>query len=55
MLKESDLLTYTWIHALKFFAGKLHVAVLYKHDIPDGKPNDDSFNYNYHMQIISPK
>lgn len=55
VLKEADLLTYTWIHALKFFAGKLHAAVVYKEDVPDGKPNDDSFHYNYHMQIICPK
>lgn len=55
VLKETDLLTYTHIHALKYFAGKLHAAVMYKQDVPDGKPDDDSFRYNYHMQIISQK
>lgn len=55
VLKEEDLLTYTHIHALKFFNGKLHAAVTYKQDVPDGNPNDNSFRYNYHMQIIVPK
>ncbi len=55
VLKETDLLTYTHIHALKYFNGKLHAAVMYKQDIPDNNPNDDSFHYNYHMQIISLK
>lgn len=55
VLKETDLLTYTHIHALKYFAGKLHAAVVYKEDVPDGNPNDNSFHYNYHMQVISLK
>lgn len=55
VLKETDLLTYTWIHALKYFAGKLHVAIMYKQDVPDGNPNDNNFHYNYHMQLIAPK
>lgn len=55
VLKEEDLLTYTHIHALKLFNGKLHAAVTYKQDVPDGNPNDNSFHYNYHMQIIVPK
>ncbi len=55
VLKEEDLLTYTHIHALKFFSGKLHAAVMYKQDVPDNNPNDNSFHYNYHMQIITSK
>lgn len=55
LLKETDLLTYTQIHALKYFAGKLHVAVVYKQDVPDNNPDDNSFHYKYHMQIICPK
>lgn len=55
ILKEEHLLQYTAIQALKFFGGKLHAAVVYKEDVPDGNPNDFSFTYNYQMQIISPK
>lgn len=55
VLKENDLLTYTHIQALKFFAGKLHAAVMYKQDVPDDDPNDNNFRYNYHTQLISQK
>jgi hypothetical protein len=55
VLKETDLLPYTWVHALKFFAGRLHAAVMYKQDVPDGNPNDNSFTYKYHLQLIAPK
>lgn len=55
VLKETDLLSNTHIHALKYFGGKLHAAVVYKQDVPDNNPNDNSFRYNYHMQIIAQK
>ncbi len=54
-LKESDLLSHTSIEALKFFNGKLHVAVKYKETLPDSKPNDNSSVSVYHMHIICPK
>lgn len=54
ILKESDLAFNTNIQGLKFFNGKLHVAVMNKEDIPDGNPNDNNFKVVYHKQIIAP-
>lgn len=55
ILKEQDLHSNTQIHGIKWFNGKLHVALINREDIPDGNPNDNSFQVMYHMQIISPK
>lgn len=55
ILKEQDLHSNTQIHGIKWFNGKLHVALINREDIPDGNPNDNSFQMMYHQQIISPK
>lgn len=55
ILKEQDLHPNTQIQGLKWFSGKLHVALINREEIPDGNPNDNSFQMIYHMQIISPK
>ena len=55
ILKEQDLHSNTQIQGLKWFNGKLHVALINREDIPDGNPNDNSFQMMYHQQIISPK
>lgn len=55
ILKEQDLHSNTQIHGIKWFNGKLHVALINREEIPDGNPNDYSFQLIYHMQIISPK
>lgn len=55
ILKEQDLLFGTQIHGIKFFNGKLHVALMNRENLPDGNPNDNSFKLGYHMQIICPK
>ncbi len=53
-LKEQDLALNSRIQGIKYFNGKLHVAVINKQDIPDGNPNDFSFKSMYYMQIIAP-
>lgn len=55
ILKEQDLHSNTQIQGLKWFNGKLHVALINREDVPDGNPNENSFQMMYHMQIISPK
>jgi hypothetical protein len=55
ILKEQDLHSNTQIHGIKWFNGKLYVALVNREDIPDGNPNDNSFQVMYHMQVISPK
>lgn len=50
ILKETDLKEHTWIHALKYFNGKLHAAVVYRQE----NPNNWQEN-TYHMQIINQK
>ncbi|HRP31432.1 MAG TPA: hypothetical protein PKV73_06055 [Agriterribacter sp.] len=55
ILKEQDLHSNTQIQGVKWFNGKLHVALINREDIPDGKPNDFSFQTMYHMQVIAPK
>lgn len=54
ILKEQDLALNSRIQGIKYFNGKLYVAVVNKQDIPDGNPNDNSFKSRYHMQIIAP-
>ncbi|MCB9032825.1 MAG: hypothetical protein H6553_03225 [Chitinophagales bacterium] len=49
ILKESDLIEYAQIEAIKWFNNKLYVAVKYREET-----NNDNTE-NYHMQIISPK
>lgn len=55
ILKEQDLRSDTQIQGLKWFNGKLHVALINREEIPDSNPNDDSFQIRYHKQIISLK
>lgn len=55
ILKEQDLHANTLIHGIKWFNGKLYVALINREDIPDGNPNDNNFQVMYHMQVISPK
>ena len=55
ILKETDLLSGTLIHGIKYFNGKLHVALMNRENLPDGNPDDNSFKLGYHMQIICPK
>lgn len=55
ILKEQDLHSNTQIHGIKWFNGKLYVALVNREDIPDGNPDDNNFRVLYHMQIISPK
>lgn len=55
ILKEQDLHANTLIHGIKWFNGKLYVALINREDIPDGNPDDNSFQVMYHMQVISPK
>ncbi|GAB1454476.1 hypothetical protein MASR2M47_45320 [Draconibacterium sp.] len=42
-LKEQDLHSNTQIQGIKWFNGKLHVALINREDVPDGNPNDNSF------------
>lgn len=55
ILKEQDLHPNTQIQGIKFFNGKLHVAIINRENIPDGDPDNNSFQTKYHMQIICPK
>lgn len=55
ILKEQDLHSNTQIQGLKWFNGKLHVALINREEIPDRNSNDNSFQLMYHMQIISQK
>lgn len=47
VLKEEDLRYNTQIHAIRYFNGKLHAAVVYREE----NPNDYTDN-TYHFQII---
>jgi len=55
ILKEQDLHSNTQIQGIKWFNGKLHVALINREDVPDSNPNDYNFQLMYHMQIIAPK
>ncbi len=55
ILKEQDLHSNTQIHGIKWFNGKLYVALVNRENIPDGNPDDYSFQTMYHLQIIAPK
>ena len=48
ILKEADLKEHTQIHALKYFNGKLHAAVVYRQENPKNWMDN-----TYHMQIIN--
>ena len=54
ILKETDLIPNTYIHGLKFFNGKLHVAIVNIEELADDNPGDNYFPKTYHMQIICP-
>ena len=53
ILNEQDLHSNTQIQGIKWFNGKLHVALINREEVPDGNANDDSFQVRYHQQIIS--
>jgi len=55
ILKEQDLHSNTQIHGIKWFNGKLYVALVNRENIPDENPDDYSFQTMYHLQIIAPK
>lgn len=48
ILKEADMKEHTQIHALKYFNGKLHAAVVYRQENPNNWMDN-----TYHMQIIN--
>ncbi len=54
-LRETDLIPETQIQAIRFYNGKLHVAIVNRQELPDNNPGDNYFPINYHMQIICPK
>ncbi len=51
-LQEQDIREHTRIHAIYFFNNKLYAALVYREELEDNNPNDNSWTSNYHMQII---
>lgn len=55
ILKEEDLEFNTRINGLKFFNGKLYVALVNKQQIPDSNPDDFSFSIKYYLELVTLK